>query len=123
MERKQATTTFFLLALSAIALYFCYVIARPFLSPAFLAVMMAIVFHPVHSHSGAHPRSEYGGSNLYNSGTTRANCSSGWIGSGGESGDQRPVSVAEREECCTGRLEPMGDACDGASCQLGRKVR
>jgi predicted PurR-regulated permease PerM len=54
MERKQATTTFFLLALSAIALYFCYVIARPFLSPVFLAVMMAIVFHPVHVRIQAH---------------------------------------------------------------------
>ena len=49
VERKQATTAFFLLALSAIALYFCYVIARPFLSPVFLAVMIAIVFHPVHA--------------------------------------------------------------------------
>ena len=54
MERKQATTTFFLLALSAIALYFCYVIARPFLSPVFSAVMMAIVFHPVHARIQAH---------------------------------------------------------------------
>ena len=54
MERNQATTTFFLLALSAIALYFCYVIARPFLSPVFLAVMMAIVFHPVHARIQAH---------------------------------------------------------------------
>jgi predicted PurR-regulated permease PerM len=56
MERKQATTTFFLLALSAIALYFCYVIARPFLSPVFLAVMMAIVFHPVHARIQAYIR-------------------------------------------------------------------
>ena len=48
MERKQVTTTFFLMALTAIALYFCYLIARPFLSPVFLAVMIAIVFHPVH---------------------------------------------------------------------------
>jgi predicted PurR-regulated permease PerM len=49
MERKQATTTIFLLALAVTALYFCYVIARPFLSPIFLAVMVAIVFHPVHA--------------------------------------------------------------------------
>jgi predicted PurR-regulated permease PerM len=49
MERKQATTTVFLLVLAATALYFCYVIARPFLSPIFLAVMIAIVFHPVHA--------------------------------------------------------------------------
>src|SRR5665811_1944853 len=56
MERKQATTTFFLLALSAIALYFCYVIARPFLSPVFLAIMVAIVFHPVHARIQAYIR-------------------------------------------------------------------
>jgi predicted PurR-regulated permease PerM len=49
MERKPATTTFFLLALAATALYFCYVIARPFLSAIFLAVMIVIVFHPVHA--------------------------------------------------------------------------
>src|SRR5437763_1399127 len=45
MDRKQATTTLFLLVLAAIALYFCYLIARPFLSPIFLALMIAIVFH------------------------------------------------------------------------------
>jgi predicted PurR-regulated permease PerM len=49
MERKQATTTFFLLALAATAIYFCYVIARPFLSPIFWAIMIAIVFHPIHA--------------------------------------------------------------------------
>jgi predicted PurR-regulated permease PerM len=38
----------FLLVLAAIALYFCYVIARPFLAPIFLALMIAIVFHPIH---------------------------------------------------------------------------
>ncbi|HEX4919989.1 MAG TPA: AI-2E family transporter, partial [Candidatus Bathyarchaeia archaeon] len=37
------------LALAATALYFCYLIARPFLSPIFFAVMIAIVFHPVHT--------------------------------------------------------------------------
>ena len=54
MERKQASTTLFLLVLSAIALYFCYVIARPFLRPVFLAVMIAIVFHPVHTRIQAY---------------------------------------------------------------------
>ena len=48
MERKQATAAVFLLLLAAIAVYFCYLIARPFLSPIFLAFMLAIVFHPVH---------------------------------------------------------------------------
>ncbi len=49
MDRKRATATLFLLALITIALYFCYLIARPFLTPIFLAVMIAIVFHPVHA--------------------------------------------------------------------------
>ncbi len=48
MEGKPATSTLFLLALAAIAFYFCYLIARPFLTPIFLAVMIAIVFHPIH---------------------------------------------------------------------------
>ena len=49
MERRQAASTLFLLALAAVALYFCYVIAKPFLSPIFFAVMIAIVFHPIHA--------------------------------------------------------------------------
>lgn len=56
MERGQLTTTF-LLVLAAIALYFCYVIARPFLNPVFLAVVIAIVFQPVHVRIQAHVRS------------------------------------------------------------------
>jgi predicted PurR-regulated permease PerM len=47
-ERKPPASTLFLLALAALALYFSYLIARPFLNPIFLAVMIAIVFHPVH---------------------------------------------------------------------------
>ena len=46
-EKKPPASTLFLLALAALALYFCYLIARPFLNPIFLAVMIAIVFHPV----------------------------------------------------------------------------
>ena len=48
MERKQIATALFLLLLAAIALYFCFLIVRPFLSPIFLAVMLAIVFYPIH---------------------------------------------------------------------------
>ena len=48
MDRKRATTTLFLVILAATALYFCYLIAKPFLSPIFLAIMIAIIFHPVH---------------------------------------------------------------------------
>jgi len=45
---KFSVGTVFLLVLAAVALYFCYVIARPFLTPIFLALMIAIVFHPIH---------------------------------------------------------------------------
>jgi predicted PurR-regulated permease PerM len=45
---RFSVATVFLLALAAIALYFCYVIAKPFLASIFLALMIAIVFHPVH---------------------------------------------------------------------------
>ena len=45
---KSSVGTVFLLVLAAVALYFCYVIARPFLTPIFLALMIAIVFHPIH---------------------------------------------------------------------------
>jgi predicted PurR-regulated permease PerM len=47
-ERKPPASTLFLLALAALALYFCYLIARPFLNPIFVALMIAIVFHPVY---------------------------------------------------------------------------
>lgn len=57
MERKQTATTLFLLALAAVSLYYCYVIAKPFLKPIFLAVMFAVVFHPVHGRIQARIRS------------------------------------------------------------------
>lgn len=46
--RKQAAVIC-LLVLAAIALYLCYLIARPFLGPVLIAVMFAIVFYPVHA--------------------------------------------------------------------------
>src|SRR6185312_4529445 len=57
MDRKRATATLFLLALATIAIYFCYLIARPFLTPIFSAVMIAIVFHPVHTRINVRIRS------------------------------------------------------------------
>lgn len=48
MERKQVATALFLLVLAVIALYFCFLIIRPFLRPISVAVMLAIVFHPAH---------------------------------------------------------------------------
>ena len=47
-EKWPAASTVFLLALAAISLYFCYLIASPFRGPILLAMMIAIVFHPVH---------------------------------------------------------------------------
>lgn len=46
--RKQAAVIC-LLGLAAVALYLCYLIARPFLGPVTIAVMLAIVFHPLHA--------------------------------------------------------------------------
>lgn len=51
MMRKQATTVF-LLALAAGTLYFCYLIARPFLSPIFAAFVLAVAFYPLHLFIG-----------------------------------------------------------------------
>src|SRR5262245_30779187 len=48
MQRKQATLVF-LLALSGAALVLCYIIAQPFIEPFFVAVMIAIVLHPIHA--------------------------------------------------------------------------
>ncbi len=46
MKRQAAVVC--LLALAATALYLCYLIAKPFLTPLIIAVMIAIVFHPLH---------------------------------------------------------------------------
>jgi predicted PurR-regulated permease PerM len=44
---KKRIANIFLLGLSAVALYFCFIIAEPFLMPIFLAFVLAIAFHPV----------------------------------------------------------------------------
>ncbi len=46
--RKQAAIIC-LLGLAAVALYLCYLIAKPFLGPVLIAVMLAIVFYPLHA--------------------------------------------------------------------------
>jgi len=45
--RRQAAVVC-LLALAAVAMYLSYLIAKPFLAPVVVAVMLAIVFHPLH---------------------------------------------------------------------------
>ena len=56
IERKHVATTLFLAAMAVIALYFCFVIARPFLTPVFLAMMLAIIFYPAHGRIHARVR-------------------------------------------------------------------
>lgn len=45
---RRRVTIIFLLALTAVALFLCYRLFRPFLSPLFSASVLAIVFFPVH---------------------------------------------------------------------------
>jgi predicted PurR-regulated permease PerM len=49
MTNNRQTRIIFLLALSVVTIWFCYVIARPFLKPVFMACVLAIVFYPVHT--------------------------------------------------------------------------
>jgi predicted PurR-regulated permease PerM len=48
MSPKQ-TDTWFLVAAGAIAAYLCYRIFEPFLTPVFIAVVLTVVFYPLHS--------------------------------------------------------------------------
>lgn len=45
---KNRATVAFLMALTAIALYLCYVLVAPFVKPIMLSVILAIIFYPVH---------------------------------------------------------------------------
>jgi predicted PurR-regulated permease PerM len=49
INRRRRATIIFLIALSAVTLWFCYLIAKPFLNPLFFAVVLAIVFYPLHT--------------------------------------------------------------------------
>lgn len=46
---KKRVTLIFLLALTSCALYLCYLLFKPFLSPLLSALVIAIVFFPVHA--------------------------------------------------------------------------
>lgn len=48
MQRNR-TALYFLLLLSGIALFFCYLLVAPFLKPVFFAIVLAIIFHPVYA--------------------------------------------------------------------------
>lgn len=49
MNQHRRATIIFLVALGAVTLWFCYLIARPFLEPAFMALVLAIIFRPLHA--------------------------------------------------------------------------
>ncbi|MDX2034976.1 MAG: AI-2E family transporter [Blastocatellia bacterium] len=49
MDSKRRAKIVFLIALSALTIWLSYLIARPFLQPVFYALILAIVFHPLHA--------------------------------------------------------------------------
>jgi predicted PurR-regulated permease PerM len=55
MMRDHAST-WFLIVVAAVALYLCYIIAKPFLNPIFGALVLAIVFYPLHSRINSRVR-------------------------------------------------------------------
>jgi predicted PurR-regulated permease PerM len=46
---KTRATIVFLMALTAIALYLCYILIAPFLMPIIFSVILAIIFYPLHA--------------------------------------------------------------------------
>lgn len=46
---RQQANTWFLFALAVLALYLSYLVAQPFLNAIFAAVVLAVVFHPLHA--------------------------------------------------------------------------
>jgi len=48
MPDNRRTRIIFLLILGAVTIWLCYLIARPFVTPVFSAMIIAIVFYPVH---------------------------------------------------------------------------
>jgi predicted PurR-regulated permease PerM len=49
---RQQANTWFLFALAALALYLSYLVAQPFLNAIFAAVVLTVVFHPLHTRIG-----------------------------------------------------------------------
>jgi predicted PurR-regulated permease PerM len=58
-QTRKWTTVVFLVALTGIALYFCFIIASPFLTSIAWALIIAVTFHPIHDriHRVIHNRS------------------------------------------------------------------
>ncbi len=47
---KNRVGLVFLLGLTAVALYFCYVLVAPFLRPILFSIVLAVLSYPLHSH-------------------------------------------------------------------------
>ncbi|MGH9837413.1 MAG: AI-2E family transporter [Blastocatellia bacterium] len=56
MDQQRRATIIFLVALSVVTAWLGYLIARPFLQPVFFALVLAIVFHPLHTRLHNHIR-------------------------------------------------------------------
>lgn len=52
MNTSRNTATIILVGLTVLMLYLTYLLVRPFLAPILYAIMMAIVFHPLHAWLG-----------------------------------------------------------------------
>src|SRR5262249_3076913 len=50
MEKKNATTLVSL-GLTAVSLYLCYLLFRPYLTPILFALVIAMVFYPLHRYT------------------------------------------------------------------------
>ena len=46
---KKRIEVVFLMALTAIALYFCYLLVLPFLKPILFSAILTVIFYPVHA--------------------------------------------------------------------------
>ena len=53
---KNRATLVFLIALTAIALYLCYLLVAPFLKPILFSLILAIIFYPAHARIHQHVR-------------------------------------------------------------------
>jgi predicted PurR-regulated permease PerM len=49
-KAKNRAGLAFLLGLTAVALYLCYVLVAPFLKPILFSAVLAVLFYPLHSH-------------------------------------------------------------------------
>ncbi len=49
-KAKNRTSLAFLLGLTVVALYLCYVLIAPFLKLVLFSAVLAILFYPLHSH-------------------------------------------------------------------------